>query len=37
LLLGDGNGEIASLYAIAVFDEPLASRRPGVRSTALSA
>jgi hypothetical protein len=37
LLLGNGNGHVTALDALEVLDEPLASRRPGVRATALSA
>ena len=37
LLLGDSNGQVASLDAVVVLDEPLASRRPGVRPAGLSA
>ena len=37
LLLGDSNGQVAALDAVVVLDEPLASRRPGVRPAALSA
>jgi hypothetical protein len=29
--LGDGHGQIAPFDAVVVLDEPLASRRPGVR------
>ena len=36
LLFGDRNGQVASLRTVVIFDEPLASRRPGVRLTGLS-
>jgi hypothetical protein len=36
LPLGDRNGQIAALDPVVVRDQPLASRRPGVRPTALS-
>ena len=31
LLFGDSDRQVASLDAVVIFDEPLASRRPGVR------
>jgi hypothetical protein len=37
LLLGDSNRQVAALDAVVALDEPLASRRPGVRPAALSA
>jgi hypothetical protein len=37
LMLGDRNGQIASLDAVVVLDQPLASRRPRIRPAALSA
>lgn len=35
-LRGDHDGEVASLHWLAVGDEPLAARRPRVRSAAFS-
>src|SRR5678815_3219907 len=37
MLLGDGNGQVAPLRAVEIFNEPLRSRSPGVRLPAFSA
>jgi hypothetical protein len=37
LLLGDSDGKVALLDAVALFDEPLTSCRPGIRPAAFSA
>jgi hypothetical protein len=37
LLRGDSNGQVPSFDAVVVLDDSLASRRPGMRTTSLSA
>ena len=37
MLLGDGNGQVAPLRAVEIFNEPLRSRSPVVRLPAFSA